>query len=271
MAENKNLAIDLDKIVRSRAGDRIPGFVIRWLKRFLRVDFMNAFLVQGYEGLEFCEKGVEYLDVHPVVRGLENLDGFPEDTLFTFASNHPLGGIDGIIEAAVLGRRFPKQTLRFMVNDFLMALPGIRSQCVPVSKTGAQSRNLPAQVDSIFSSSDQVLVFPAGLCSRKYGGKIQDLPWRKTFIVKSRQYGRYIVPVHFKGQNSKRFYRFANFCKAMKFKFNFAMLLLPDEMYRGQHSTFEVVIGKPIPASFFDSSRTPLEWAEWMRQEVYKL
>ncbi len=107
--------------------------------------------------------------------------------------------------------------------------------------------------------------------SQQIDGMIQDLPWGKAFINKSVQTGRYVVPVHFIGSNSKRFYRVADLCKKLKLKFNFAMLFLPDEMYKGQHGKYTVKIGKPVPATCFDSSKSAYEWAQWMRSQVYSI
>lgn len=266
-----SLCIDLEKIVNGRGGKgRVPGFVIRWGKNFIHQDFINGFLEKGYEGVEFCDKCLEYLDVKINVEGMENLDGFPEGTRFTFASNHPLGGIDGITLGKVFGKRFDGK-IKYLVNDLLMNIKGLAPLCVPINKLGGQSRKLPALIDEAFRSDNQMIIFPAGLCSRKIDGRIQDIEWGKTFITKSVQTGRYVVPVHFIGQNSKRFYNVARICKALKFKFNIAMLFLPDEMIRGMHGSYTVKIGKPIPPEHFDSSRSAKEWAAYVRETVYNI
>ena len=122
----------------------------------------------------------------------------------------------------------------------------------------------------MFSGENHVIMFPAGLCSRRIDGVVQDLPWQKTFVLKSRKHQRDIVPVHFIGQNSNRFYRVANLCKFFHLP-NFAMALLPDEMYRSRGKHFEVRFGKPIPWQTFDQSRTVMEWAAFVRDEVYKI
>lgn len=268
---DSSLRIDLEQIVNSRGGKgRVPGFIIDWGKKFIHQDFINAFLEQGYEGVDFCEKCIEYLDVKVNVEGMENLEGFGDDARFTFASNHPLGGIDGITLGAVFGRRFDGR-IKYLVNDLLMSIKGLAPLCVPINKLGSQARNLPILIDEAFRSNDQIIMFPAGLCSRKIDGRIQDIEWGKTFITKSVQSGRHIVPVHFVGQNSKRFYRVAQICKALKIKFNIAMLLLPDEMYRGMHGSYTVKIGRPVPPEHFDSSKSSKEWAAWFREKVYSI
>ena len=124
-----------------------------------------------------------------------------------------------------------------------------------------------------------MLLFPAGLCSRKHHGVIEDIRWTKTFVSKSVEYQRDVVPIHFSGQNSNFFYRLANFSDrflpfnlAMLFLvFNLAMLFLVDEMYKNVHKTFEIRIGKPIPWQTFDKSKTPMEWAQFVKRQVYLL
>ena len=116
-----------------------------------------------------------------------------------------------------------------------------------------------------------MLMFPAGVCSRKIKGEIHDLPWKKTFISKSVETHRDVVPIHFSGRNSDRFYRIANICKTFNLKFNVAMLFLVDEMYRNVHKTFRIAIGKPIPWQTFDKSKTPAQWAQYVQDRVYEL
>ena len=152
-----------------------------------------------------------------------------------------------------------------------MNLPGLAPLCIPINKTGSQSRNFPAMVEAGFKSDNHILMFPAGLCSRKKGGEIHDLPWKKTFITKSVQTQRDVVPIHFGGQNSEKFYRIANIGDRLNLKFTIATLWLVDEMYKNRGKTFPVTIGKPIPWQTFDKSKTPAEWAQYVQDVVYKL
>ena len=98
-----------------------------------------------------------------------------------------------------------------------------------------------------------------------------DQRWRKTFLVKSIETGRDIVPIHFIGTNSRRFYRIGRMEKFFKLRFPLGMLFLPDEMYRARGKSYKVVIGSPIPASTFDESRSIAQWTDWVRDIVYKL
>ena len=267
--------IDIEKILESKVGSKVgllPGFAVSWLKRILHEDEVNRFLWESrhLSGTEWLTECVRYLDMTLQIDGIENLPPKDDGRLYTFVSNHPLGGIDGVALGSVIGN-FYDSRFRYLVNDLLLNLPGLKPLCIGINKTGKQSRNFPAMVEAGFRSNHHILMFPAGLCSRKIEGKIHDLPWKKTFVSKSVEYQRDVVPIRFDGQNSDRFYRIANLCKALHLKFNVAMLFLVDEMYRNVHKTFRITIGKPIPWQTFDKSKSMVSWAKYVEDKVYEL
>ena len=267
--------IDIEKILESKMGSKaglLPGFAVSWLKRILHEDEVNRFLWESrhLSGTEWLTECVRYLDMTLQIDGMENLPPKDDGRLYTFVSNHPLGGIDGVALGSVIGN-FYDSRFRYLVNDLLLNLPGLKPLCIGINKTGKQSRNFPAMVEAGFRSNHHILMFPAGLCSRRIEGKIHDLPWKKTFVSKSVEYQRDVVPIRFDGQNSDRFYRIANLCKALHLKFNVAMLFLVDEMYRNVHKTFRITIGKPIPWQTFDKSKSMVSWAKYVEDKVYEL
>ena len=274
-AEKAPFQIDVDEILRSKAGEkakRIPRFVVSWLKRRLHQDQVNDFLQKAgdQEGVPWLKAVLDFLDTKVEVKGLENLPSDADGSRFTFVSNHPLGGQDGVALGYVLGTHYEGR-IKYLVNDLLMFLPGLAPLCIPINKTGKQSRQFPAMVEAGFSSDKHILMFPAGLCSRRRHGVIRDLPWNKAFITKSVQHQRDVVPIYFSGRNSNKFYTIANVCKMLGLKFNLAMLYLVDELFKNQHKTFEVHIGRPIPWQTFDRGRTPAQWAAYVQDIVYKL
>ena len=275
MAEITKKTIDIDKIIKEKMGAKskyVPGMLLKWLKHIIHQDEVNRYLWESRDktGTEWLEECVRYLDMTLEIEGMENLPDKNDGRLYTFVSNHPLGGADGVALGATIGRHYDSN-FRYLVNDLLMNLPGLAPLCIPINKTGKQSRDFPAMVEAGFSSNHHMLMFPAGICSRKIDGRIQDLTWKKTFITKSVETHRDIVPIHFGGQNSDFFYNLANICKKLNIKFNIAMLFLVDEMYKNVHKSFRVAIGKPIPWQTFDKSKTPMEWAQYVRQKVYEL
>lgn len=278
MASMNNITektIDVAEILKSKMGDKaryVPAPLVKWLKHILHQDEVNKYLWESraLTGVDWLEECVRYLDMTLRIEGLENLPDKDDGRLYTFVSNHPLGGQDGVALGAVIGRHYDGR-FRYLVNDLLMNLPGLAPLCIPINKTGSQNRSFPAMVEAGFAGDNHILMFPAGLCSRKINGEIRDLPWKKTFITKSVETHRDVVPIHFGGHNSKFFYAVADICKKLGLKFNVAMLFLVDEMYKNVHKEFRVAIGKPIPWQTLDKSKTPVEWAKYVQDRVYEL
>ena len=275
MHEEIEETIDIDEILKNKLGDKVnylPRFVASWLKKITHQDEINVFLwnhrhLTGTEWLEAC---IDFLDVTLEIHGEENLPDPHNGKLYTFVSNHPLGGADGVAIGAIIGRHYGNQ-FRYLLNDLLLNLPALKPVSIGINKTGKQGRNFPAMVEEGFQSDNHIIMFPAGLCSRKIDGQIRDIPWKKTFISKSVEHHRDVVPIHFDGRNSDRFYFIAHLCKVFRLKVNLAMLFLVDEMFKNKHQTFHVKIGKPIPWQTFDKSKTPREWAQYVQNIVYQL
>jgi putative hemolysin len=274
MGQITEKTIDIDGILKNKMGNKakwLPRPVVAWLKRIAHQDQVNTFLWESRDkvGTPWLEACVEYLQMTLEIEGKENLPNPADGRLYTFVSNHPLGGEDGVALGALIGRHYDSR-FRYLVNDLLMYLPGLAPLCIPINKTGKASRNFPAMVEAGFQSDNHMLMFPAGLCSRRHNGVIRDIAWKKTFISKSVEYQRDVVPIHFSGQNSGFFYRLANFSDRF-LPFNLAMLFLVDEMYKNVGKTFRVAIGKPIPWQTFDNSKSPMEWAKYVQDIVYNL
>ena len=267
--------LDIEKILRSKMGDkakRVPRFVVKWLEHISHQDEINQFIWKARDltGSDWLEAVLKELNCKVEVEGLENLPSKDDPRLYTFVSNHPLGGIDGVAIGSVIGKHYDDR-FRYLVNDLLMNLPGLAPLCIPINTTTKRSRSFPQIVEEGFKGDYHIMMFPAGLCSRRQNGVIRDLPWRKTFITKSVEGHRDVVPIYFEGRNSDFFYRLSNFSDKYVKKVNVAMLFLADEMFKNCGKTFRMKIGKPIPWQTFDKSKMPMEWAEFVKQEVYKM
>ena len=266
--------VDIETILKGKMGDKakfVPSALVNWLKKIAHEDQVNKFLwdSKDLKGTPWLEACVKYLEMDLHIEGMENLPAKDDGRLYTIVSNHPLGGIDGVALGSIIGRHYDSR-FRYLVNDLLMNLPGLAPVCIPINKTGKQGRDFPAMVEAGFQSSNHMLMFPAGICSRKRNGVIRDIPWKKTFITKSIQYQRDVVPIHFGGENSKFFYRLANFSDRF-LPFNLAMLFLVDEMYKNVGKSFTIKIGKPIPWQTFDKTKSHYQWAQWVQDRVYEL
>lgn len=265
--------IDIKQVLQQKApqaAGKIPGFIVDYLIRTVHQDELNDILTRFHDkdGVAFMQELIGYFDLN---LELVNEELIPADGgRYIFASNHPLGGLDGICLSAVVGGRFDGK-IRYLVNDLLLYLSNLRSIFVPINKHGSQGKQNAQLIDDAYASDNQIITFPAGLCSRKQKGKIQDSEWKKSFIQKAVEHRRDVVPVYFEGRNSNFFYGLTNLRKALGIKMNYEMIYLPDEMFRSKHKTFRIYFGTPIPWQTFDSSKKPAQWAEWVRGIVYNL
>ncbi|MCF6331649.1 MAG: 1-acyl-sn-glycerol-3-phosphate acyltransferase [Draconibacterium sp.] len=246
----------------------IPGFVYRYINRILHIEFLNDFLKRNghLTGLDFVEQVVSEFNVTEYIHGLDNI---PDSGRFIFASNHPLGGFDGMLLMKYVDQKLGK--LKFISNDILMNIPNLAPMFIPVNKHGGNSREVARLLTETYNSDVQILIFPAGLASRKIKGNIVDLEWKKHFISKSIQHKRDVVPIFIGGRNSDRFYRIAKFRKFFRIKWNLEMFFLPDETMKHRNSEIHIYFGKPIPFSTFDNSKTHKDWADWVKNQVYQL
>jgi putative hemolysin len=262
--------VDLERVIGGKSPRLlriIPGFILRYLKRVIHQDRINDNLnrLKGVQGLEFIDEVLKEFGVKIVVEGLENV---PRTGRGLIIANHPLGGLDGLALMKVVGS--VRTDIVFPVNDLLMHIPNLRGLFIPVNKHGSNAANVKV-FDDTFASDKLVLYFPAGLCSRKQGGRILDLEWKKGIVTRARRYHRDITPVHISGRNSNFFYNLANVRTTLGLKVNIEMLYLVDEMVKQKDKEITITFGRPIPASVFDRSRKDGEWAELLKAHTYCL
>ena len=267
-----NLQAIVDKRMPASKRRWIPRWVVRALERLVRQEELNGILRRTYphKGTAFAKAALRDLNIKIGVEGLENI---PREGRFIFASNHPLGGLDGIALISVLGELYGDEKLRFPVNDMLMNVEPLRGVFIPINKFGRQGRDAARQLAETYASDSQLIYFPAGVVSRLHkGGEIKDLEWQKAFVAKAVEYDRDIIPVHFSGRNSMRFYRIARWRKRLGIKFNLEQILLPSELCEAKGSRYRITIGKPVTASELRAAgQSPKVLAAKIRDRVYSL
>ncbi|MDX2171672.1 MAG: 1-acyl-sn-glycerol-3-phosphate acyltransferase [Bacteroidota bacterium] len=262
--------IDIDKVLKEKtktAYKFLPRFLINWLKKKLHEDDINKGMLhmEQFHGLEFNQSVLDFFNVKVECIGLENL---PKEGGVIIAANHPLGGMDGMSLIKAIG--LVRSDVRFIVNDVLKNLKNYGDIFVGVNKVGnVKSRDSLQVVEQVYATESAILVFPAGLVSRKFSDRIRDLEWNKSFINKAIKYNKPIVPVYIEGENSKFFYNFARWRKRLGIKANIEMLFLPDEMFKQKGNTIKLHFGKPVEPSLFYTVRTPQQWTEIMYKYIY--
>ena len=275
MEDKYDNLIDLRKIFEAKAPKlmkRMPNWLFRRIQHLLHEDDVNRILSTygDKQGVAFVQAVVNDFNLNVIAKGTENLTA--SDRILV-ASNHPLGGLDGIALIGTVGDYCPDPVTP--VNDFLMFIKNLQPIFIPVNKAGKGVANREENLrlfNETFAGERAICYFPFGLCSRKVrGGKIMDLDWKKTFIAKSREYQRDVIPTHIDGRNTKFFYNLARFRKRMNIKVNIEMALLPDQFFKQRNKTLTIVFGKPIPYQTFDHRFTDAEWAEKLRCFSYNL
>lgn len=269
------LKIDIGGILNEKLGRKMPRFLISFLEKLIHQDDLNDILrvTDPNTGSAFCTGVYDYLHLELSVEGLENLrDG----ERYIFASNHPLGGLDGIGLIKILGAKYGDDNISFLVNDMLMYVEPLRDVFLPINKFGAQGRAASAAIAKAYESEGQIIIFPAGLVSRlQKGGEIKDLQWQKSFVQKAIEYKRDIVPVRFEALNRKRFYRTAKLRKMFGIKVNLEQAMLPAEVFAAKGKHFRVIFGTPIRwqevAERVAAGEKPLDIAREIKSLTYNL
>lgn len=246
----------------------LPGILLRYIKKVVHENDINAVMANNghLHGLDFVNALIAEFGVEVELKGEENI---PIDRPVIFASNHPLGGLDGIAFMYALGKY--RSDIRFLVNDLLTNIKNFEPMFIPVNKHGSNSREVTRLIEDTYAGEHAVLVFPAGLVSRKQPQGIMDLEWHKSFIRKSKKYQKDVVPVFIEGKNSEFFYNLAKFRKKLGVKANIEMFYLPDEMFSQRGKKVTIHVGKPISYQYFDQSKSEKEWAEEVKRQVYQL
>ena len=246
----------------------LPRFVVNFIKKKIHQDFINRgiYVHRNDFHLDFNNAALKWMGAEVIWQGEENI---PEHGGVIICSNHPLGGLDGMaLIKAVSSRRVD---IRFLVNDILTKLENFRSLFVAVNKVGGNTKEALKIIDEVYSGEEAVLVFPAGLVSRKQQGKILDLEWKKSFITKAIENKKPLIPAFIEGKNSSFFYNLALWRKRLGIKANIEMILLPDEMVNQKGKKIKIRFGKAIPYQIFDKSRSHQEWAQLVKRFVYEM
>lgn len=263
--------IDIGAVLQEKAPKLarwIPAFVVNRLRRIVHEKELNHIYQNywNYAPQPFIHACFRDWNVSYTIEGLDKLD---RNGRYLFVSNHPFGGMDGMMLADKLIEHFGD--VRVVVNDILRVVSPLDPLWVPVNKHGSQKMAYARKFDEAFFGDLPVLTFPAGLCSRKIDGRVQDTPWRPNFLKKSNASHRQIVPIFVEGRLSNFFYNLSRIRKALGVKANIEMLWLVDEMLRQKGQHFRIIVGEPIDVADLHEAGTLAEQVEEVRKKCYAL
>ena len=271
MQESEEKFIDIERLISEKNPKALkwtPQFLLNYLKRKLHQDEINQVLKENKDlyDYDFCNNIIDRFNIKVVNEGTEHI---PSEEGAIFVVNHPLGGMDALSIIHSIGEF--RTDVKFIVNDILLNLKNLKGIFVGINKHGANSKKSISQLDELFASDHAIFIFPAGLVSRKNKKKIIDLEWKKTFVSRAKKYNKPVVPVHLDGELTKFFYNLANFRSKIGIKMNIEMLYLADELFKQKNRTIRITYGRPISPSLFDKSKKDIEWAQWVKEQVYLL
>ena len=220
------------------------------------------------EGSEFLDAVLEEYEIDYEIPE-EDLKRLPKEGPFITVSNHPLGGIDGIVLLKLmLGHR---SDYKVMANFLLQRFKPLAQYIFPVNPF--EDRKEAKSSISGFKNAmlhlrqgHPVGIFPAGEVSTRKEGKIAvDKPWEETAIKLIRKAEVPVVPIYFHAKNSKLFYRLA------KIGGVFRTAKLPSEVFSQRNRPIKVRIGQPISVATQKEQETLEEYSELLRRKTYIL
>lgn len=263
--------IDIEKEFRNSNSwllKSLPGFVIKGIETFIHEDEMNEVINLNSDktGVPFINGVLKSWNISTEILGQENI---PSTGRFVFAANHPVGAIDALAFFSMIHKSFPEVVSPS--NEILERIPNLRPLILGINVFGKNSRETAEKINDLFESGVQVMMFPSGEVSRRTKGVIADPVWQKSFISKAIRYKRDIIPVHISGRNSDLFYNVANLRKFLGIKMYLETIILPREMISQRNSSFKLTIGKVIPYETFTTEKDHWEWAQYVKEIVYKL
>lgn len=270
---NESIKIDIEKVIYDKNPKllkMLPKFIIKYIKKIIHQDEVNFILEKNKNniGIDFVESIIKDFNLKIELFGFENI---PKSGKYIFTSNHPLGGLESMILMSSVNKVYG-ENFKFLVNDILMNLKNLAPLFLPINKHGSQARKSAKIIDETYKSDKQILIYPAGLVSRRIKGKIVDLTWQKSFVSKAITHKRDIIPVYIEGRNSNFFYNVASVRNFFRIKSNIEMFYLVNEVFKQKGKNIPIYFGKPISHEYLKSSKINHKFiAEKIKNHTYSL
>lgn len=256
-------------------GKPIGRFTAKIMKKALSLNrFIEVYEASGADGSrgpDFARNVCSVLGVNYQVAGLRNLTDFP-DGPFIVVSNHPYGGLDGIILVDLVGHA--RAGFKIIVNQFISILEYMSPSFINVTPTGKERKAASAvSIQGIKQALDQVRsglplgVFPAGATSNldKKSGQVFDRPWQEAIIKVIKKASVPVLPVRFLDRNSNTFYRLGKLSHTLR------AMRLPKEVINKGGKRVRLIIGEPVSVEEQKACKDIQELSDMLRGKVYNM
>ena len=257
-------AINLDKY-------GFIGTFFGWLlMRILRISTINKIYNKHkhLKDLEFFSKLLEDLQIKFEIPE-EDLKRIPKDGAFITVSNHPLGGIDGILLLKLLIEKRPDY--KIIANFLLHRIEPMKPFIMPVNPF-EDRKEVQSSIAGIKRALEHVKagnplgVFPAGEVSTYKDGKlIVDKPWEEGAIKFIQKAKVPVIPIYFHAKNSRLFYFLSKLNPTLR------TAKLPSELLSQKERIIKVRIGKPISVLNQEEYKNTQDYCDFIRRKTYML
>jgi putative hemolysin len=199
----------------------------------------------------------------------EDLKRLPKDGAYITISNHPLGGIDGILLLKLMLEREPN--FKIIANFLLHRIVPLKKYIMPVNPF-ENHKDAKSSVVGIketlrhLSDGKPLGIFPAGEVSTYKDGKlVVDKPWEEGALKLIRKAKVPVVPIYFHAKNSRLFYWLSKIDDTLR------TAKLPSELLTQRDRVIKVRIGKPISVNEQNEIESFEEYSEFLRKKTYML
>lgn len=155
------------------------------------------------EGLDFVEHALDRLGLRCRLDPRER-EHIPVDGPLLAVANHPLGMADALALLHLLGS--VRRDVRVLGNDWLAAMPQLRSLLLPVDVFGGGARSRLREACRALDRGEALILFPAGEVSRLGPAGVRDGAWSDGFARLALRHRAPVLPVHVAARNSAAFY-----------------------------------------------------------------
>ncbi|MFC5682269.1 GNAT family N-acyltransferase [Flavobacterium sp. MAHUQ-51] len=199
----------------------------------------------------------------------EDYKRLPKDGAYITISNHPLGGIDGILLLKLMLEKEPN--FKIIANFLLHRIEPLKQYIMPVNPF-ENHKDKKSSVLGIketlrhLSDGKPLGMFPAGeVSSYKDGQLIVDKPWEEGAIKVIRKAQVPVVPIYFHAKNSNLFYLLSKISGTLR------TAKLPSELFSQKNRVIKVRIGKPISVAEQNEYENIDAYSEFLRKKTYML
>ncbi len=275
MHKNKTIPsklIETDEIIRAARLKRFGGSsAARVLMTVLRINKINKLYdeVSHYRGVEFIDALIEKLQLEYEVSD-EELKKIPREGPVITVSNHPFGGIDGMLLVKILSGVRPD--IKVMSNFILNKIEPISEYMLPVNpferRKEASSSLAGIKMALGHLNEGKVLgIFPAGEVAsyNEDNYRISDREWQYPAMKMIKKARVPVVPVYFQGSNSRLFHILGLIHPSLR------TVRLPAEVFNKKHKKIRIRIGNPITVKEQDTFSDISTYGRYLRAKTHAL